>query len=96
MHSSKYTPEFKTEIVKAYFNEEGGISSLAKKYHVSASSIKDWILRYREHGETAFKNTSSANSSYSSEFKYSCVQAVLSGESTVNEIIASRILNETP
>lgn len=88
MHKSKFSMDFKLEIVKAYFNEEGGFKSLAKKYNVSSSSIREWVWKYQEHGDNAFQIPSSSNATYTSEFKFECVQSVLSGKATINEIVA--------
>lgn len=88
MHHSKYSVDFKLEVVKAYLNDEDGFKNLAEKYNVSYTCIREWVSRYKEHGEDAFHTTSSQNVSYSSELKYKCVQSVLSGESSINELIA--------
>lgn len=88
MHKTKVSIDLKLEIVKAYINEEGGFKSLAQKYGVSSSSIREWVWKYQEHGDKAFRMPSSANATYTSEFKFKCVQSVLSGEATINETVA--------
>lgn len=88
MHNFKYPPELKLKIARAYFYENETINSLANQYNIGKTSIKEWIWRYREHGETAFQICSSSNASYSSEFKNECVQAVLTGKFSVNEVVA--------
>lgn len=45
-----------------------------------------WINEYRIHGITAFCHKK--NRTYSKEFKIKCVEAVMNGEGSVNDIIA--------
>ena len=81
-----YPPELKLEITKAYISGGKSCRRLSEEYDVSASSIKEWVRRYREYGEDGFL-TSEGNRKYTGEFKKKCVEAVLSGEGTVNDIV---------
>jgi len=87
MSKAKYTVEQKVRIVEAYFSGEGSYRSLAEKYGVGSVSIKDWVRKYREHGKTGLLPRH-GNSSYSSVFKVKCVEAVLRGEGSVDDIVA--------
>ena len=40
---NSYSDELKDEIVKAYFDNQGGVKSLSKKYGISYHSIQNWI-----------------------------------------------------
>lgn len=87
MAKCKYSVDIKIEVAKAYLAGEGGFRFLADKYGVGRKCVDDWSRKYREHGEEAFLKTADSNS-YSSEFKKSCVEAVLSGEGSVDDIVA--------
>ena len=87
MAKRKYSVDIKIEVAKAYLAGEGGFRFLADKYGVGRKCVDDWSRKYREHGEEAFLKTADSNS-YSSEFKKSCVEAVLSGEGSVDDIFA--------
>ena len=87
MSKSMYSIELKIEVAKAYLAGEGSFRSLAKTYGVGRKCVDDWSRKYREHGEKAFFKTSE-NNSYSSIFKKACVEAVLSGDGSVDDIVA--------
>ena len=78
MSKAKYCIDMKQSIVKECLSGEGSYEALAKKHGVGSKSIKDWVRKYREHG----------NTSYSSAFKMKCVEAVLRGEGSVDDIVA--------
>ncbi len=82
-----YPPELKVEIAKLYCDGGSSFHQLADQYDISVSSVKEWVKRYREYGEPGFSH-SEGNKRYSGEFKRKCVEAVLSGEGSVNEIVA--------
>ena len=86
MARSKYSPAFKVTIAKAYLSGEGSQRSLAAQYGVSYSTVEDWALKYKEHGEQCFENCL-GNSSYSSEFKLRCVEIYLRGEDSLDAIV---------
>ena len=86
MPKSKYSVDLKIEVAKAYLAGEGGFRFLANKYGVGRKCVEDWSRKYREHGEIVFYKVSE-NNSYSSEFKKACVEAVLFGEGSVDDIV---------
>lgn len=66
---SKYSYEFKLEVVKEYYEGGGGARYLAKKYGVtSVSQIQVWINIYEQTGEEGLKPRNT-HSSYTGEFK---------------------------
>jgi transposase-like protein len=87
MSKPKYSPEFKIEVAKAYLNGEGSYERLAKKYGIGHKSVETWAIRYREQGETGFLHVT-GNKRYTSDFKRQCVDAVLSGTYSVDEVVA--------
>lgn len=46
-----YGIDFREKILEAYLNKEGSIAELAKRFKVSASTVKRISRRYRETGE---------------------------------------------
>lgn len=87
MSKSVYTPEFKLMAVEQYLTREKSCKDIAKEYGISEWSLRAWIKKYKEHGLTVFiKNKGNAN--YTKEFKQMCVEAVLNGEGSVDDIVA--------
>lgn len=87
MSRNKYSIEFKIEIAKAYIEGKGSYHSLAHKYKVCHRLVRDWTQKYLNHGESAFYKKA-GNACYSSEFKIMCVEKVLSGIGSVDDIVA--------
>ena len=87
MSRNKYSIEFKIEIAKAYIEGKGSYHSLANKYKVCHRLVRDWTKKYLNHGESAFYKKV-GNACYSSEFKIMCVEKVLSGIGSVDDIVA--------
>ena len=87
MSKAKYSVELKVEIVKEYEAGKGSYKLLAEKYGVGEKSVKDWVRKYREQGELGL-SARHGNSAYSAEFKTKCVEAVLRGEGSVDDIVA--------
>ena len=87
MTKAKYSTELKLEIVKEYEAGNGSYKSVAEKYGVGEKSAKDWVRKYREQGELGL-SARHGNSAYSAEFKVKCVEAVLRGEGSVDDIVA--------
>ena len=39
----KYDDNFRNKVVNDYFNNEGGVKALAKKYDISYHTIQNWV-----------------------------------------------------
>lgn len=87
MAKSPHTPEFRAMVSQEYLNNSGSYNYLADKYGVGETTLRHWVAKYKIYGIEAFCNKV-GNASYSSEFKTMCVEAVLSGEGSVNDIVA--------
>lgn len=87
MAKPKHSAEWKIAIVKKYLSEEGGYATLAEVYRIGKRTLRDWVRRYREQGGAGFSHGSD-NKHYSKEFKVKCVEAVLLGERSVDDIVA--------
>ena len=87
MSKSPTTSEFKIQLCEKYLTGEGSYQSLASEHGIAARTLRKWVAKYREHGPACF-NRSPGNARYTKEFKEQCVNAVLSGLGSVNEIVA--------
>ena len=70
-----------------YLDGLGSYNYLATKYNIGCKTLKEWVAKYRIHGIGAFIRKT-GNASYSSDFKTMCVEAVLSGDGSVDDIAA--------
>lgn len=86
MPKSKHSPEFRAAVSQEYLDGAGSIRFLADKYGIGYSTLRGWINEYRFHGIAAFCHKK--NRSYSKEFKIKCVESVINGEGSVDDIIA--------
>ena len=87
MAKSPYTPEWKITIIKKYLSGEGSYERLADAYGIGSKTLKDWVHRYKEQGAVGFYRAE-GNAHYSKEFKTMCVEAVIKGEGSVDDIVA--------
>lgn len=57
---SKYSKEFKLEVVKYYFDHEGlGYLSVSREFNIpSDETVRRWIKKYEAEGESAFNHKS--------------------------------------
>lgn len=87
MAKPKYSAELKISIVRAYL--EGSVSQwdLAARYRIGRQTVYSWIKKYQAQGEAGFIQHS-GNAQYSKGFKLMCVEAVLRGEGSVDDIVA--------
>lgn len=86
MPRSKHSPEFRARVSQEYIDGIGSVHFLADKYGIGYSTLRGWINEYKIHGISAFCHKK--NRTYSKEFKIKCVEAVMNGEGSVNDIIA--------
>ena len=87
MAKSPHTPDFRAKVSQEYLDGFGSYDYLATKYNIGSKTLKQWVAKYQIHGIAAFANKT-GNASYSSNFKIMCVEAVLSGEGSVDDIVA--------
>lgn len=94
MPKSPHTPEFRAKIAQEYLDGAGSYNYLSVQYNIGCKTLKEWVAKYRIHGITAFI-PELGNASYSSDFKIMCVEAVLSGEGSVDDIAAKYNISST-
>lgn len=87
MSKSPHTPEFRAMVSQEYLDGLGSYDFLANKYQIGSKTLKQWVAKYRLYGLLAFQDKK-GNASYSSDFKTTCVEAVLSGAGSVDDIVA--------
>lgn len=93
---SKYSFEFKKQIVQCYLNGEGGTKYLANKYGVPAeSNVIKWIKSYKEFGDDGLMR-SRKKETYSFEFKFHVVELYLATEVSYQELALSVGINNPP
>ena len=81
---SKYSSEFKLEVVNYYLSNYISYDDVAKHFEMpNASPIKRWVNKYKKHGGKALlKNP---KSSYDGNFKQSVVEYMHSNHLSLNE-----------
>ena len=94
MSKPRITPEFKIHLCEKYLAGEGSYRALAAEHGVCCDSIRGWVIKYQEHGPCCFFR-SPGNARYSKEFKVQCVRAVLSGEGSVDAIVAKYNISDS-
>ena len=93
---SKYSYEFKKEVVQAYLNREESYDCIAKQYEIpSSTTLKSWVSAYKEFGEEGlFRSREKKN--YSFEFKLHVVELYLTTEVSYQELALSVGMNNPP
>ena len=87
MAKAKYPVERKLRIVEEYLSGEGSYKWLAEKYSVGSTTLKIWVRTFREQGKEGLLPRD-GNSTYTSDFKRKCVEAVFRGVGSVDDIVA--------
>lgn len=83
---SKYSFEFKKQVVNAYLNGEGGYTYLANKFDIpSDNKVKLWVDNYNAFGDEGLKR-SRKKDFYSFEKKLSIVELYLSSEISYQDL----------
>lgn len=81
---SKYSNEFKLEVVKYCIEEKHSRNGAAKKFNIPSSTIiKEWIKKYKEHGTEGL--IKQQKSSYSGEFKQNVIEYMHSNHLSATE-----------
>ena len=90
----EYNKELRLTVVK---ENEAGVSqqSLAKKYGVARSTIKNWCYQYQMYGEAGIENSLS-KTKYSGEFKLSVLNYRHIHQVSYREGLNTLISNKAP
>lgn len=87
MAKRKHSPEWMLARVQEYLDGKGSYETLAAANGIGTTTLIEWIRKYKEQGSTAFYKQS-GNAHYTKEFKTQCVETVLRGEGSVDDIVA--------
>lgn len=87
MAKSNFTPEQRANIAQEYLDGLGSSLQIATKYGINDYTVRIWAQRYTEQGISAF-STLNRNTTYSTEFKMSCVELYLQGKMSIDQIVA--------
>lgn len=87
MSKSPHTPEFRAQVSQEYLDGYGSYNFLATKHNIGCKTLRQWVDKYRIYGVEGFA-VKQGNSTYTAEYKIMCVKAVLSGEGSLDDIVA--------
>lgn len=82
---TKYSPEFKIQIIKEYWYGNTGCGKLAKKYSISKRMVCRWIQTYRLQGKV---RSSHRKRRFSAEFKFNVVDYYQNHEESMEQVAA--------
>lgn len=94
MAKLKHSLEWILARVDEYLSGKGSYQSISWANGISSTTLKMWVLKYREQGKEAFIRPP-GNARYSKEFKLLCVESVLQGKLSVMEAIAKYDISST-
>ncbi len=87
MSKRKHTPEWMIDRVEEYLSGQRSVHEIATGNGIGEKTLRYWIKKYEEQGVVAFAEKI-GNAKYSKEFKIQCVEAVIRGEGSVDDIVA--------
>ena len=94
MPRNKLTATEKIEIVKLFLERNESKATIAKRYQIDESTVRDYIIQYEEQGVEGFQNTE-RNRVYSEQLKCRAVEAYMRGDGSVRKIAAQFGLRST-
>lgn len=83
----KYSKEVKIQACKDYERGNGSFGRIADEIGTTNEVVRQWYLRYKEHGPNSF-DASSRNKAYNKEFKLSVVEEYTSGKYSIPDLAA--------
>ena len=87
MSKRKYSSAWMIARVEEYLSGQGSYPSIAKYYGIGEETLRLWIKKYKEQGVAGFAEKQ-GNASYSKQFKIRCIESVIRGDGSVDEIAA--------
>ena len=73
--------------VEEYLSGQGSYPSIAKSHGIGEETLRLWIKKYKEQGAAGFAEKQ-GNAKYSKQFKIQCIESVIRGDGSVDEIAA--------
>ena len=87
MPKNKMTVAEKIGIVKLFLERNESKASIAKRYQIDESAVRDYITQYEEQGIEGFLNVGK-NRVYNEQLKCRAVEAYMKGDGSVRKIAA--------
>ncbi len=81
---SKTILELKLKAIKEYLDGETSLEKVSRKYEISISTFRGWLLKYKSTGSNGFDLKH--NNRYTEDFKINVVKSYLSGEGSYPEL----------
>lgn len=80
---SKYSSEFKLEVVQYYLDGKGGFSATAKYFGVNHELLRGWVKKYQQYGPAGLMKQKI--SSYDGDFKLNVIEYMHNNHLSVAE-----------
>lgn len=80
---SKYSSEFKLEVVQYYLDGKGGFLATAKYFGVNHELLRGWVKKYQQHGPAGL--IKQKISSYNGDFKLNVIEYMHNNHLSVAE-----------
>ena len=93
MSKRKHTPEWMIDRVEEYLSGQRSVHEIATGNGIGENTLRYWIKKYEEQGAVAFAKKI-GNAKYSKEFKIQCVEAVIRGEGSIDDIVAKHKISD--
>ena len=90
----KHTPEEKILITKAVLSGENSQAELARQYNTSEGRIREWVVKYKANGISAFL-PQRRNNVYSDEIRIKAVKDYQNGQGSLVEISSKYGIRDT-
>ncbi|TWI54601.1 helix-turn-helix domain-containing protein [Halalkalibacter nanhaiisediminis] len=87
MPNSKFSKEFKNEVLLAYEKRECTIKEFCSNFQITEYSLKEWIKQFEKYGSEGLQQSTTWKT-YSKELKEAAVKDFLSGKYSPYEIVS--------
>ena len=82
---SKYSIDFKLEVINHYLSGKEGFTATAKRYEVKFTHVRKWVHAYKAHGHKSLIKT---YTHYSGVFKLSVLKAMAQDQLSISQAAA--------
>ena len=82
---SKYSKDFKLEVINHYLSGKEGFTATAKRYEVKFTHVRKWVHAHQAHGHQSLNKT---YTHHSAAFKVSVLKAMAQDQLSINQAAA--------
>ena len=82
---SKYSKDFKLEVINHYLSGKEGFTATAKRYGVKFTYVRKWVHAFKAHGQKSLTKT---YTHHPSAFKFSVLKAMEQDQLSINQAAA--------